>query len=48
MMGYRFADGATGNMMGAFGFWGTLTWLLLVVFLVLGSMYFWKGINKKK
>lgn len=45
MMGYY------GNMIGGFGtvsFLGLLTWLLVVVFLALGSVYFWQEINKKK
>ncbi len=44
MMGY----GWSGNMMGSVGLWGSVTWLLLVLFLALGSVYFWKQINKKK
>ena len=43
-MGY----GWEGNMMGSLGVYGVLTWLVLIVFLVLGSMYFWKGLHKKK
>lgn len=35
------------NMMGGFGFLGSITWLLLVVFLALGIAYFWKMVNKK-
>ncbi len=45
MMGYY---GWGGNMMGSFGAFGLLTWLVLIVFLVLGCMYFWKELNKKK
>ncbi|MBI3385718.1 hypothetical protein HY031_01390 [Candidatus Gottesmanbacteria bacterium] len=37
-----------GGMMGTIGVWGSLTWLLVVVFLVLGIIYFWKEINRKK
>ncbi len=37
------------NMMnGGAGLFGLLTWLLLIAFLALGCMYFWKQINKKK
>lgn len=36
------------GMMAGWGFFGTLTWLLLIVFLVFGILYFWKEINKKK
>jgi len=42
-------DWGYGGMMGG-GLgqtYGFLTWLALIVFLVLGSLYFWKGINKK-
>lgn len=45
MMGYY------GNMMGGYGsfsFFGLLTWLLVIIFLTLGIIYFWKGINRKK
>lgn len=42
MMGYY------GTMMGSWGLFGSLTWLLLVIFLLLGSIYFWKEINRKK
>lgn len=41
MMGYY------GGMMSGWGILGGLTWLLLIVFLILGIAYFWKGINKK-
>lgn len=44
-------DGARGSMMG-FGssssFLGSLSSILVIVFLVLGIIYFWKGINKRK
>lgn len=43
MMGYLWG----GITMGSFGVY-VLTWLALIVFLVLGSMYFWKGLQKKK
>ncbi len=46
MMGFG-GYGYSGNMMGSFGSLGFLTWILLVVFLILGIIYFWKGINKK-
>ncbi len=38
--------GAWNNMMGSWGVLGGLTWLLVVVFLILGIVYFWKGISK--
>jgi len=44
MMGYGYNYG----MMGSFGLFGGFTWLLLVIFLLLGSIYFWKEINRKK
>ena len=28
--------------------WGLLTWIALFLFLVLGSIYFWKQIKKNK
>ncbi|GIW63589.1 MAG: hypothetical protein KatS3mg091_391 [Patescibacteria group bacterium] len=31
-----------------FGFLSFLTWVIIIIFLVLGSIYFWKEINKKK
>ncbi len=42
MMGYY------GNMMGGWGIFGAVTWLLVITFLVLGIIYFWKEINRKK
>ncbi|MDP3957571.1 MAG: hypothetical protein Q8Q10_03670 [bacterium] len=43
MMGY-----GSGNMMGgSFGVFGLLTWIASLVFLVLGSAFFWKGLQKK-
>ena len=41
MMGY-------GNMMGGAGVFGLITWIALLSFLILGSIYFWKEINNKK
>lgn len=42
MMGY-------GGMMGqSFGIFGSLTWIAVLVFLILGSIYFWKEIQRKK
>lgn len=40
--------GNYGGMMAGFQFWGLLTWIALFVFLVLGSVYFWKQISKNK
>lgn len=42
MMGYF------GNMMAGWGLFGLITWIALMFFLVLGSMYFWKEISRKK
>jgi len=42
MMGYY------GGMMGSWGVFGLLTWLVLIIFLILGIMYFWKEINRKR
>lgn len=40
-----------GSMMGGagstFGVLGTLTWIALITFLILGCIYFWKKINEK-
>lgn len=41
MMGYN------GSMMAGWGIFGLITWLALLIFLILGSIYFWKGIQKK-
>lgn len=39
--------GGGGSMMGnTWGIFGGLTWFLILIFLILGIMYFWKGINK--
>lgn len=43
MMGF----GGYGGAMVGWGVFGLLTWLLLVVFLILGIAYFWKQLNKK-
>lgn len=40
--------GYYGNMMSSWGIYGLLTWILLIVFLILGIIYFWKEINKRK
>lgn len=48
MMGF---GGEYGMMGGGWGSWGTLgflTWVLVVAFLMLGIVYFWKEINRKK
>ena len=44
MMGYGSNGGMSG---GLFGIFGVLTWLSLLVFLIFGSVFFWKGIQKK-
>ena len=46
MMGNYY--GMMGAAWGGWSFFGLLTWLLLIVFLVLGILYFWKEINRKK
>lgn len=38
------------NMMNGYsagGFFGLITWVALILFLILGSIYFWQKINKK-
>lgn len=47
MMDYGFGGMMSGGA-GQFSFFALITWLALVVFLILGSVYFWKEINKKK
>lgn len=42
MMGYGWAVGLFNGALGL------LTYLAILAFLVLGSMYFWKGLQKKK
>lgn len=37
-----------GNMMGGWGVFGFITWLLVITFLVLGIIYFWKEIKRRK
>ena len=45
MMGYGYDYG---NMMGgSFGIFGFLTWIVLLIFFVLGSIYFWKKLQGK-
>ncbi len=49
MFGYNGYAGY--GMMGGLGVWsffGLLTWVFLIAFLVLGIAYFWKEINKPK
>jgi hypothetical protein len=36
-----------GNMMGQAGFFTIVTWITLITFLVLRSIYFWRHINYK-
>ena len=36
------------NMMGGWGLIGVITWIALLAFLILGSVYFWKEIQRKK
>lgn len=44
MMGF----GNWNNMMGnTWGIFGGLTWLLIIIFLILGIIYFWKGVNRQ-
>jgi len=44
MMMYRFG----GMMNGSWGAFGLITWILLILFLVLGIMYFVREIDKPK
>ena len=46
--GYTMMGNFYGNMMNnGWGLFGGLSWILVVIFLILGIIYFWKGINKK-
>ncbi len=47
MMGYYNWNWG-GNMMGNVGLLGLLTWIALLAFLITGTLYFWKQINRKK
>lgn len=49
---YGMMNNMWGNMMGwgwfgGFSFLSLLTWLLLLAFLILGSLYFWEQLKKK-
>lgn len=46
MMGYRSRDGYGNMMPGSFGILGLLTWGISLIFLALGSAFFWKGLKK--
>ena len=37
-----------GNMMGGWGLIWVITGAVLLVYLILGSIYYWKQINRKK
>lgn len=43
MMGY----GYYGNMMCGLGFFGVITWLIVIVVLVLFGAWLWKQISRK-
>ena len=47
MMG-NYYPGMMGGGVGWWSFFGIFTWITLVIFLILGSIYFWKEINKKE
>jgi hypothetical protein len=40
--------GNYGGAMAGYGLFGLLTWVVVFAFFLLGSVYFWKQINKKK
>ncbi len=46
--GYGGYGGMMGGSLGTWGFFGLLTWVFLIAFLILGIAYFWKEINKPK
>jgi len=37
-----------GMMSNGLGIFGVITWILIILFLILGIKYYWKGLNKKK
>jgi len=43
MMGY----GNDWGMMGGMGFFGVITWLVVIVVLVLAAVWLWQQISKK-
>lgn len=43
MMGY-----GGGYMLGSASLFGLITWIALLAFLILGSLYFWKEINRPR
>lgn len=46
MMGYG-GSGYENMMTGGLGAFGLITWIASLVFLVLGSLFFWRGMQKK-
>lgn len=40
--------GFNGGMMGTFGFFGLITWLSLIAFLLTGAYYFYTKAKKKR
>jgi hypothetical protein len=48
MMGGSWGSGMMNGINGGWGLIGGIVWLLVVLFLVLGIVYFWKGITKRK
>ena len=41
-------NGFYGMNMGSFGIFAWITWILLITALVLGNIWLWQKINKKK
>ncbi len=40
--------GMMGQGFGGVSFFGSVTWILVILFLALGCVYFWQQINKRK
>lgn len=47
MMGGNWGQGMMGGGIGGWGLIGGFIWILVIIFLVLGIVYFWKGITGK-
>jgi len=45
--GNQLGRGGGWSMMGGWGVFGLITWILVIIFLILGIIYFWKEINRR-
>lgn len=46
--GNQWGGGLSGMMNNGWGIFGIITWILIILFLILGIKYYWKGLNRKK